>query len=198
VSSRISDAVFSSSVNRLRDALVTWTAHRVGDRDTAEDVVQDALTKAYLRRDSFAGHGTIDAWIWRCCARECLQWLRHDRRARMRSRAVSSDLAANIASALQADAIAERAGYSAQDRDNTVWDALVALPKQQFLVTCYRLVFAHSTHEVATYLRVSEGTVKATLSAAKRKMRLALADQITRPASRTPAPAPRTVPARER
>ncbi len=55
----------------------TPTLHRYalrmlnGDHQAAEDAVQEAMTKAWLRLDGFRGDATLRTWLFRLVANEC-------------------------------------------------------------------------------------------------------------------------------
>ena len=46
------------------------------DRSVAEDLTQDTFVKAKAKADSYAGTGTVKAWLTRLAFREYLQWRR--------------------------------------------------------------------------------------------------------------------------
>ena len=55
-----------------------------GDHQAAEDAVQESLTKAWLRIDSFRGESELRTWLFKLTANECLS-------ARRRRRPIAVD-----------------------------------------------------------------------------------------------------------
>lgn len=121
----------------------------VGERD---DVVQESLTRAWLKRTQFdGGRGTLRSWLLAITADQA-------RRARRRARARPTS---GLWSPSEADV-----------RD-TVLDlraAVASLPsRQQLAVRCF--YFADLTlAETAVVMKCAEGTVKATLHQARRTL----------------------------
>jgi RNA polymerase sigma-70 factor (ECF subfamily) len=118
----------------------------VGDRDAACDVVQDAFAKAVRERRRFRGDGTVEAWVWRIVVNAA----RDARRRRSR------DVREHVSTAN---------GPAAE-----------ALPLELLTERQREVVFLHYYADldyaaIAEALAISPGTVGATLTAARRKLR---------------------------
>jgi RNA polymerase sigma-70 factor (ECF subfamily) len=50
-------------VDRYGDGLLRFALNRVGTRDTAEDLVQDAFLAAWKSRDTFDGRSSLGTWL---------------------------------------------------------------------------------------------------------------------------------------
>jgi RNA polymerase sigma-70 factor (ECF subfamily) len=47
-----------------------------GSRESARDVVQEAFARAFRRRASFRGEGSLEAWVWKIALRAAWEHLR--------------------------------------------------------------------------------------------------------------------------
>jgi RNA polymerase sigma-70 factor (ECF subfamily) len=139
----------------LRDdypRLVNAVALLTGDLPSAEDVVQEALVRAWIRSDRGDDIESLPAWVavvamnltrtgWRRVTAE--------RRARAR-----------LASAVASDDVRSVDSVDIQR-------ALAGLPRRQRQIAVLRYFLQMDTREVADALGVSEGTVKNSLSKAR-------------------------------
>ncbi len=170
-------------------AWARWVEHcaaRVGDRDIAKDVVQEALALAWERRQRYSKRrGPLETWLAQCCYRRSLQWLRDTVRARRREQRVRAGLTSAAATCPASDQIACRSSVLHQEREEVVWDAIMQLPERQRIVAIMRLRFARPVAEVAARLGVRPGTVKALLHMARRNLRAYLLDRGIDPSQST-------------
>lgn len=117
----------------------------------AEDVLQDALTRAWRRRDTYdAARGPVSAWLCGIVADQCRQ-----RRRRREPEPVEM-----LPPAMRDDA----AGVDVELAIRRL------APRQRQVIELH--YFAGLTvAEVASALRISDGTVKSTLSDARARLR---------------------------
>jgi RNA polymerase sigma-70 factor, ECF subfamily len=120
-----------------------------GDVDRGYDAVQDAFARAVRLRRRFRRQGTLEAWVWRIVVNSA-------RDARRRARP-------SAGTALS----------PAEDSPEVVLSLDGLTDRQR------EIVFLHyfadlSYEEIASALGISPGTVGATLTAARRTLRLAL------------------------
>lgn len=119
----------------------------VGDRDAACDVVQDAFAKAVRERRRFRGDGTLDAWVWRIvvnAARDARRRRSHDARD-----AVPAAKEPPGAEPLPFELLTER--------------------QREIVFLHYYADLDYTA--IAEALAISPGTVGATLTAARRRLR---------------------------
>lgn len=64
-------AVFEELVHRYRTALVRVASSKLGDRQVAEDVVQEALLAAFAARQTFNPAYKFRTWLWTIALRLC-------------------------------------------------------------------------------------------------------------------------------
>ncbi len=138
--------------------LVRVAAAIVGDRQIAQDVVQEAFVHAVRRRETFEGRGSLDGWVWHIVVNAA-----RDARAHRRE-----ETAPEPASELHDPA--------EEPRRQLVRDAVERLPERQRLVLFLRYYADLDYRAIAEAVAVSEGTVAATLNAAHSRLRELLAE----------------------
>jgi RNA polymerase sigma-70 factor, ECF subfamily len=72
-------AAFEELVNRYETKIFRLTSNIAGNREDAEDAMQDAFLKAYAHLDSFQGNSRFYTWLVRIAANEALMRLRKRR-----------------------------------------------------------------------------------------------------------------------
>lgn len=142
-------------VSRLFSAhhrrLVGLAALLVDDRETAEDVVQEAFAGVYRRWRLLRDPDAALAYLNRAVVNGARDQLRRRRTVRARLGVVSGghpDL--------------ESAEHSAVEREESrrLWDAVTRLPLRQRQVLVLRFYLDQSEAEIASTLGVSTGSVK--------------------------------------
>lgn len=135
-------------------------AARFADPSDRDDVLQEALTRAWRRWSTFdPSRGTPSAWLCAIVA---------DGARRRRQAAPAPD------ERLGREPVAA-AGTA--DRDLDLERAVATLPRRQREVVDLRYFAGLSTTETAQVLGLSEGTVKSTLSDARGRLRRILAEE---------------------
>ena len=138
----------------LRDdypRLVNAVALLTGDLPAAEDAVQEALVRAWIRSDRGDVIESLPAWVAVVAmnlTRSGWRRVTAERRARARLASVVADDSRGV------------------DRVD-VQRALAGLPRRQRQIAVLRYFLQMDTREVADALGVSEGTVKNSLSKAR-------------------------------
>jgi RNA polymerase sigma factor (sigma-70 family) len=131
-----------------------------GSREGGRDAVQEALTRAFARRTTFRGTGTVDAWLWKAVVNAA-------RNVRDRSPRVVEPAEADMAATDGAD----------EQRD-AVRAAVAALPERQRLALFLRYYADLDYAAIASALGVRRGTVSATLNHAHESLRAALGEEV--------------------
>jgi len=132
----------------------------VGNREAAEDVVQEAwlaIVKGLPRLDAA---GAFAGWAYRIVANKCVDWVRRQKRDRRLSAAL-----AETASPGQ-----ELAG-NAPDRAELLRAALARLPADRRALLCMHYLEGFSMTQIADIVNVPEGTVKSRLYHARQELR---------------------------
>ncbi|HKC78014.1 MAG TPA: sigma-70 family RNA polymerase sigma factor [Gaiellaceae bacterium] len=131
-----------------------------GSREGGRDAVQEALTRAFARRGTFRGSGTVEAWLWKAVVNAA-------RNVRARSPVVAQD-----------SDVEARADDACDDRREAVRAAVAALPERQRHALFLRYYADLDYAAIAAALGVRRGTVSATLSHAHAALRAALGEEV--------------------
>lgn len=129
----------------------------VGGREAAEDVVQEAFVRAVRARDSFAGDGPLDAWVWRIVVNAA--------RAAARSPLVEASVNGGFRSEAPSAVV-------------QLTPLIAALPERQRHAVFLRYYADLDYRSIAAVLGIEVGTVSATLSAAHQAVRRALKEVV--------------------
>ena len=141
----------------FRAFLRTATAY-LGDADAARDAVQEGVANAIRNRGSYRGEGTVEAWLWKVV----LNAIRSQHRERAHTLVLGDAPLDAVPAALSAN------GHVPAE---TVRLAVRRLPERQRLVLFLRFYAGMDYATIAALLGVSEGTVGASLSAARNTLR---------------------------
>ena len=129
-------------------------------RQDAEDVAQEAFTKAYRRFSQLRDRNRFRSWLVRMTWRLALDHQRGRRRRIARESAIDAPSEPNAA-----DAVVER------ERAERLWAAIDALPEKLRVVIVLANMKGHDVEEVARLLDVPEGTVKSRLFLARHRLK---------------------------
>lgn len=140
---------------------LAWT----GDRDAACEHAQETLSRSFSHWDRVGALNAPGAWARKVLLRILIDEHRRDGR---QTRLVSQLAVATPRHTEGPDPV-----------DDAWWRAVRALPDQERAAVTLFYVDDFSIAEVATILEVAPGTVKATLSHARRKLRTVLAEGAT-------------------
>lgn len=134
------------------------TAHLLtGHHHDAEDLVQAALAKAYVKWERIQGADDPDSYVWRIMINANV-----DRLRRLRLREWLTTRFPESAAPDRADAVAER---------SALMEALGRLPAKQRAVVVLRYLEDRSETEVARLLGTGVGTVRSHTARALKKLR---------------------------
>jgi RNA polymerase sigma-70 factor (ECF subfamily) len=120
------------------------------------DAVQEGFARAYARRATYRGDGSLAAWVWRIVLRAAL------------------DAHGAPRSAIFDDGIDVQLPFP--ERDPELAAAVRALSPRRRLVVFMRYFADLPLIEIAQILGIAEGTVSATLAQARSELHAALAD----------------------
>lgn len=148
------------------------------DPRLAEDLTQDAFVQAYVKWDSYQGSGPVAAWLYRIAVNHALSHLRRPR---------LSALVTRIGQSLLNGGHEPDPQTMVTDRMD-VTEALALLAPQQRAALVLYYYQGYSYREIAQVLGVAEGTVGASLNAARKRLRDRLKDPVVLvPAAPDPA-----------
>lgn len=159
--------VFRLLIEDYSPRLLAMTRSFALDIDDAHDLLQDTWIRVYRKRSAFSGHGALLGWLLSVCRNVCL-----DAIAKRTSRARLDDRSANIGMAgfgSAADAETNR-----NELRRSIDDALCQLPPRERDVVVMRILDGCSVRETAQRMQCAEGTVKASLHHALKKLKASM------------------------
>ena len=141
--------------------VVAAVAMATGDRDNAEDAVQEAMVKAWQRRDEIE---TLGAWITVAATNKALSGIR----TRGAERRATERLEARL-----------RTGPSQETDDDPLGlrDIVELLPLRQRQAVVLHYYLDQSVHDCAEAMGTSQGTVKTSLHRARAALQRALTSE---------------------
>ena len=154
------DELFRAELPRLA-ALGTALS---GDREVGRDLAQEALTRTYQEWEHVRRLEQPGSWARRVLVNLARDRARHLEVRRRRLPELAGRMATH--------------GHAADERasDGETWAAVAELPERQRTAVALFYVGDRSVSDVADEMGVREGTVKATLHAARRNLRRALTE----------------------
>src|ERR1700681_2065323 len=78
-----SSHAFEVLVERHARRILRVAQRVIGNREDAEDIVQQSFQKAFVHLQKFEGRSSFSTWLTRIAINEALMWLRTHRRARV-------------------------------------------------------------------------------------------------------------------
>lgn len=164
-------AAFEELVARYEDKIFRLTLNITGNREDAEDAMQDAFLKAFAHLDNFHGDSRFYTWLVRIAANEALMRLR-----RRRPNHFSIDQPIEGDSELMPRELEEwnpnpEQQYAKSEIDNIISSLLEQMEDEYRIVLMLRDVEELSTQETADALGISLSAVKSRLLRARLKLR---------------------------
>jgi RNA polymerase sigma-70 factor, ECF subfamily len=164
-------AAFEELVARYEDKIFRLTLNITGNREDAEDAMQDAFLKAFAHLDNFHGDSRFYTWLVRIAANEALMRLR-----RRRPNHFSLDQPIEGDSELMPRELEEwspnpEQQYAKSEIDNIISTLLEQMEDEYRIVLMLRDVEELSTQETAEALGISLSAVKSRLLRARLKLR---------------------------
>ena len=151
---------FEEAVRDTSDLVVRVAFGVVRQQQDAEEIAQEAFTRAYARFAMLRDPEHFRAWMIRVTWRLAVDRWRADRRRQAREQAAHAPTPV---------ATAEQLALSAE-RSSQLWKAIDDLPEKQRLVIILSALQGHDLQEVARLLAVPEGTVKSRLFVARKEL----------------------------
>ena len=147
--------------DRLRESsgLAVRVAYSVlRQRQDAEEVAQEAFTKAYRSFSQLRDRDSFRAWLVRMTWRLAIDRWRSDRRRTAREQAASADGPDPTAEGMAAE----------RERAERLWRAIEDLPEKLREAIVLSAIHGYDVREVALLLGLPEGTVKSRLFLARK------------------------------
>ena len=165
---------FEAAVQLHRSRVFRFIAASLRDRESAENLTQECLMRAYKAREQFRGDSGIATWLMHIAANLVRS---HESSGRLkfwrRSLRGSSDLA-DLRDSVPDRRRSPEAQVLAQEPLASIWNAVGRLSERQRTVFLLRFVEEMDLLEIAAVTGMKEGTVKTHLFRALKSMRTVL------------------------
>jgi RNA polymerase sigma-70 factor (ECF subfamily) len=163
------ESAFTALVIKYREAVYRLARRMLGNHEDAADATQEVFIRAYRALARFDGRSKLSTWLYRVTINLCL-----DVRGRSTRAPLLEDPGAAGDGPSGPDPEDEAAG---RETGRLVRRAIAALPPRQRAMVALRLYHDLPYQDIARIMGCAEGTVKATMFAALRKLRRALEAQ---------------------
>jgi RNA polymerase sigma factor (sigma-70 family) len=160
---------FGHIVQRFQDMAYAIGYARIGDRQLAEDIAQEAFLEAYLHLTELAHPAAFPGWFRTIVTRQCNRVLRRK----------SATLVSLDALSLAASPVTEPASaIETIETQHVIHQAVMALPMPERQVVTLFYIAGYSLQEIAALLEVRVSTVKNRLFSARLHLRERILDMI--------------------
>lgn len=159
-------AAFGQLVLKYQDRLFNAVAYVAGNRQEAEDVVQEAFVQAFVKLRSFGGDSQFFTWLYRIAFNSAVS------RRRKKREVASVDVAREVKGDEPLDA-SEGAGERVlrEERAACIRAALASLSEEHRAILVLREMEGHDYDAIAEILDLPVGTVRSRLHRARLQMR---------------------------
>lgn len=156
---------FGEIVDQYSTLMLRTASMIVGDRDIAEDVVQDALIQAWHHLADLRKAGALRPWLMRIVVNQCISFKRRLARTSAFMRQALSEQ--------ETDLIAQAADdhKGRMERDWDLAQAIESLPLKQRVVIVLHYYNSMTLPEMSHTLQTSENTLKKRIQAALTNLR---------------------------
>jgi RNA polymerase sigma-70 factor (ECF subfamily) len=156
---------FGKIVDQYSSLMLRTASMIVGDRDVAEDVVQDALIQVWYHLPDLRKAGALRPWLMRIVVNQCISFKRRLMRTAAFKRQALSEQETNLIA---------QAADDHKGRMERNWDlaqAITTLPIKQRVVIVLHYYYGMTLPEMAQVLTTSENTLKKRVQAALTNLR---------------------------
>lgn len=154
---------FEERCRQLYPSLYRTAMRVVGDREVAEDVLQEALVKAYQALDKLHNWDHLAGWLQRITVREAMAALRVKKLWRGRNIKLEENMVAG-----KSDPVEET---ELREQQHMIWQQLDLLSPRQRTAFILCAVEERSIRDAADCMGISEGAVKQHLQRGREKLR---------------------------
>lgn len=162
-------AAFTSLVELHQDRLFASMLQVTGSPDEAEEVVQEAFIRAFVKLETFQGQSQFFTWIYRIAFNAALS-----RKRRQRIKVSLDQLRDSGGTELVIDQRAADEPLLQRERVDAVRRALRGLSEDHRAILVLREMEGFSYEEIAAIAQISIGTVRSRISRARAQLKILL------------------------
>lgn len=155
---------FEKLVARYQNKLIGYVARMTnGDRDEAEDIVQESFIKAYRSLDGFRGQSSFSTWIYKIATNLCIDHARARKRRPQSAYSLDEPFDKDEDSGgreIADDRFEPGKGVERDEMRQLVRETVAAMPEKQRQVLVMCDLQGLSYEEIAANLDIPLGTVK--------------------------------------
>ena len=166
---------YGKIVNRYRGRLYNFVFRFVGDRETAEDIVQEAFLRAYRKRNEYRAIANFSTWLFTIAGNLAKSELR--RRKRWRLFPLHRDEENETGMELPDESYRPDRITESSIADVQIHQAIMSLSENYRQVILLRDVEGLSYQEIAEISRCPVGTVKSRVNRARLKLQQKLKNE---------------------
>ncbi len=161
---------FELLVRQHQDRVFDFCVRMVGDREEANDLVQEIFVSVHQNLGRFREDAKLSTWIFRISKNQCINRLKYlKRRGRGRSDEYEEVGEDALSGALGAAPLPDAALESARERARVQW-AISQLEPDARMLVALRDIEGMSYEEIIEITELPEGTVKSRLHRAREKL----------------------------
>ena len=160
---------FTALVEMNQERLFASMIQVTGSPDEAEEVVQEAFIRAFLKLDTFQRNSQFFTWLYRIASNSALT-----RKRRNRARVSLDHWRENNGLEVTDTADAVDEPMLRQERVNLVRAAIQILSEDHRTILVLREMQERSYEDIAEILEISIGTVRSRLSRARNQLKVTL------------------------
>lgn len=138
-----------------------------GNREDAQDCLQEAMLRVYRAISSFKGQSTFSTWVYRITMNTCLDELRRKKN----KQSTSLDSLLDTGWSPQDDSSAPEKHAIAREARECLNAAIRELPADMRSAVVLRDIHGLSYDEIAQTLDINVGTIKSRISRGREKLR---------------------------
>ncbi|MDO4740748.1 MAG: sigma-70 family RNA polymerase sigma factor [Eubacteriales bacterium] len=158
---------FEQLMRRHEGRMYSVALRMCGNREDAQDCVQEAMLRIYRALDRFKGQSSFSTWIYRITMNTCLDELR---RRKVRASTSLDTLLENGWSPTDETDTPEHRTIEAERR-KALSGAIQSLPEDMRSAIVLREMQGLSYEEISDVLAVNVGTIKSRISRGREKLR---------------------------
>lgn len=165
------DEAFATLVRRFQSRVVGLAYRYIGDRESAEDLAQEAFLRVYKARERYEPRAKFSTWLYRIVVNLCLNEIRWRKGRPAMALAVATETSSNLNVDVTDDEPEPIQTMQDAELAETIREIIGTLPENQRIAILLNKYEGLSYHEVAESMELSVMAVKSLLTRARVKIK---------------------------